>query len=371
MKGLTVPHTSIDRRHFLATSAAAGASILFPGTRTLAQPAPADSEADVSFFLVSDTHFLANKDQPTKLDEKSIMTCRGLVDTLNKLPGTTIPGESGGGTVLSPRGVIHGGDMIDTGDKLGGPYATMIETEWSAFVDEYGLSGTDGRLKYPVYEVYGNHDGPSGTELPVQKVIERNRKRPGLKNVSDNGLHYSWDWGPIHFVNLGIVVGSDPKLQRAGRYNPLDSLSFMKSDLERHVGQSGRPVILTHHVDVARYSKPCDEQAKASGVEWDSCDVKAYHRALQPYNIVSILYGHTHVRKIYRWNGTPEGVAEGIPVFNVDNGSHFSNDDQAFFYFRLKGNALTVREVHSKDRWRSYSWTPQVWTQTISLGNPL
>ncbi len=361
-------NSTLDRRQFLATSVAAGVGAVWSGSVLAAELSPA-SEADVAFFFVSDTHFLANKEQPSKLDEKSIATCRGLVDTLNKLPGTDIPADAGGGTVLKPRGVIHGGDLIDTGDKNGGPHPAMIDTEWAGFVEQFGLNGTDGRLQHPVYEVHGNHDSPGGTGLPVRKIIERNKTRPGLKNVSENGLHYSWDWGPVHFVNLGIVVGSDPELKRPGRYNPLDSFGFLTSDLKQNVGASGRPVVITHHVDVARYCKECDEQAKPANGEWDSCDVRAYHRALKPYNIAAILYGHTHSRVVYRWDGTPDCAADGISVFNVDNGSHFSSSEQAFFYFHLHGNSLTVREIQTKDRWQSFAWTPQVWTQPVSLGN--
>ena len=36
---------------------------------------------------------------------------------------------------------------------------------------------------------------------------ERSQRRTGLKNVSPNGLHYSWDWAGVHFIALGIVVG--------------------------------------------------------------------------------------------------------------------------------------------------------------------
>ena len=202
----------------------------------------------------------------------------------------------------------------------------------------------------------------------MQKIIERNKTRPGLKNVSPNGLHYSWDWGPIHFVNLGIVVGSDPDLKRPGRYNPLESLGFLKGDLDKHVGASGRPIIITHHVDLARYCTACDLQAKPSGGEWDSCDVHAYHGAIKPYNVIAILYGHTHTRNIFRWDGVSPKADSGIHVFNVDNEAHFSCGAQAFFYFQLTGTKLTVRELQTKDRWQTTFWTPQTWTQTVTLG---
>ncbi len=73
-------------------------------------------------------------------------------------------------------------------------------------------------------------------------------------NLSENGLHYSWDWAGVHFVALGIVVGDAPEVTRKRRYAPLGSLPFLQQDLEKHVGKSGRPVVLVHHVDVHRYS---------------------------------------------------------------------------------------------------------------------
>lgn len=146
----------------------------------------------VAFFLVGDTHFLANKEDTAKLDERSAGVTGRLVDWLNKLPGTEIPRTAGGGTVVAPRGVIHAGDCIDTGDKAD---VKMQQTEWAAFADAYGLTGKDGRLKVPVYEVHGNHDSPRGDGLAVRKIIERNKTRPGVSNVSTNGVHYSWDWG--------------------------------------------------------------------------------------------------------------------------------------------------------------------------------
>ncbi len=359
--------TLMNRRQFLATTSASAGAMAFGTARSHESAASSPSDNDVAFFLISDTHFLARKDEPAKIDDRSITTCRGLIDTLNSLPGTKIPEHVGGGIVTVPRGVIHAGDLIDSADKNGGPHPQMIETEWSAFVEECGLKGTEGRLKFPIYEVHGNHDGPSGDSIPVRQIIARNKSRPGLTNVSENGLHYSWDWGPVHFVNLGIVVGSDPALNRPGRYNPLGSLGFLKSDLEQNVGTSGRPVVITHHVDVARYSKPCEEQAQPSGGEWDSCDVLAFHRTIRSFNVMAVLYGHTHVRNIFRWDGTPQKAENGVPVFNVDNGSHFSSNEQAFFYFHLRGDLLTVREVQTKDRWRTYRWTPQTWTQSVSL----
>lgn len=327
----------------------------------------ADTKAQdepIAFFLVGDTHILANKQDPAKLDDRSAALTTRLIDVLNKLRGTEIPQSAGGGTVVAPRGLIHAGDCIDTGDKAN---LKMQETEWKAFADGFGLTGKDGRLRMPVYEVHGNHDSPRGDGLAVQKIIERNKTRPGVTNMSKNGLHYSWDWGHVHFINLGIVVGQVEDVKRRRRYGPHGSLDFLISDLKEKVGASGRPVVLTHHVDMLRYSQSLPvEDKKAEGMEWDPADVKGYYDALQGYRIAAILYGHTHARNVFRWDGSARAAKEGIPVFNVSKSSHFSAKQQAFFYIEIRANTVTTREYQTKDGWETGSWTAQTWSAPIA-----
>src|SRR5581483_8624146 len=111
-------------------------------------------------FLVGDTHYLANRERPQELDSTSRAVTSRLVDWLNRLPGTALPAEAGGGTVVPPRGVIHAGDLIDSGDKTGANAQAMQQTEWRAFEEDYGLTGRDGRLHWPVYEVLCSYDSP-------------------------------------------------------------------------------------------------------------------------------------------------------------------------------------------------------------------
>jgi predicted phosphodiesterase len=345
----------LTRRQFVATAAACGVAL--PSFLKVAAAQPAGES--LGFFVIGDTHVLANQEDPAKLDERSTMVTSRLVEMLNKLPGTEIPEVAGGGTVLAPRGVIHAGDCIDTGDKAN---VKMQETECAAFADVFGLTGRDGRLNLPVYEVHGNHDSPRGDGLAVKQIIARNQRRPDVTNVSSNGLHYSWDWGRFHFVNLGIVVGHTADVTRKRRYAPLESLAFLIGDLKEKVGDSGRPVVCTHHVDVLRYAQPLPiDDKKAEGMEWDPADVKSFHDALRGYNIAAILYGHTHARNIYRWNGSNKAATDGIPTFNVDNSSHFGGQQQAFFYFETRGDELIVREYRTTDAWQTGSWTPQTW----------
>ncbi|MFN7628859.1 MAG: metallophosphoesterase [Pirellula sp.] len=356
----------LNRRNFLQQSLVAAASCNAVCRHSFGALQSAPSESPVAFFAIGDTHYFANEKSPSSLDETSLAVCRGLIDTMNSLPGTAIPEEAGGGVVGSIRGVMHAGDIIDTGDKRGATQSAMQRTEWDGYVADYGLTGTEGRLKFPVFEVHGNHDSPSGDGLAIDGLIERNRRRT-VASISANGLHYSWDWGPLHCIHLGIVVGGDRSVSQKRRYNPMESLDFLIGDLEQHVGDSRRPVWLTHHVDVVRYSKSCDAtDEKNLGMEWNPCDVGAYYRAIEKANIVAILYGHTHVRNVQRWNGTPDKTESGIQLLNVDNSSHFSGGNQAFFYVEVDATELRVRECSTKDAWQSHFWTPTIWKIPIA-----
>lgn len=346
---------NLSRRDFLGLAAAAP----FANPLLAQQPAAADP---VAFFLVGDTHYLAARDKPNALTENSQITNSRLIEQLNRLPGTAIDERAGGGKVAAPRGVLHAGDLIDTGDKTGPEARRMQEIEVAAYLADYGLTGRDGKLKCPVYEVHGNHDGPQGEGPMISSIRDRNKTRPGLVNVSQNGLHYSWDWGNVHFVCLGIVVGALKEPGRRRRYNPHDSYQFLVDDLAKNVAKTDKRVILMHHVDVARYSVECDANAAAGAHEWDPCDVRGYYEALRDYKVLGILYGHTHARSVFRWNGTRKPAEKaGIPTFNNDNSAHFNSESQAFLYFEIGPREMIVREFATSDRWRTGSWTPTTW----------
>lgn len=354
---------ALSRREFLAAGAGAACSLLTPNL-------PAEtgsSKLDLSFWHVSDTHFYADEMNPDRIDSQSAEVNDRVIKLLNTLPGTELPASVGGGVLPRPVGVIHTGDMIDSGDKSGGIHTKMQQTEWAAYVERYGLTGSDGRIEYPVYELHGNHDSPHGGGLVLEQIVERNKKRPGVGNVSKNGLHYSWDWGPVHFICLGIVVGGSKETRRQRRYNPLESFDFLQSDLAEKVGKSGRPVIVCHHVDVARYTGPCDPNAPYQNkYEWDPCDVHAFYKAIQPYNVLAVIYGHTHVRKIYKWDGISANAKTGVDVFNVDDASHYRGAAHGIYHFHITESQMTVREYATRDHWKTAAWVPAL-TKPITL----
>jgi hypothetical protein len=344
----------LQRRHFIRQLAYSTAAL------GLSRYSRAADESLARFFVVADTHYCADADAITRMDETSALYNARLVEWLNKLPGTRFPDEVGGGEVPMPHGVIHAGDIVDNADKQG-PKLQMAEAEIAAFVADWGLNGGDAKLRWAVREVHGNHDGPRGDSVVISEIKNRNQRRAGLTNLSPNGLHYSWDWAGVHFVALGIVVGDAPEITRTRRFSPLGSLPFLRQDLAEHVGRSGRPVVLVHHVDVARYCEPVADDIVVKH-EWDYGDVQAYRETLKPYRVAASICGHTHVRNIFRWNGTKNTKAvEGTPFLNTDNGAHFNSETQAFLQVEITASSIRVREFATRDGWLNGAWTPQAW----------
>jgi cytolysin (calcineurin-like family phosphatase) len=199
--------------------------------------------------------------------------------------------------------------------------------------------------------------------LVIDAICARNKNRKSLTNISENGLHYSWDWNGVHFINLGIVVGEGKAVNQKRRYSPMNSLEFLISDLKSKVSDTGKPVVITHHVDMIRYVVDTPNSTTLAK-EWDATDVKAFYAALKGYKIAAINYGHTHVRNIFRWAGGPKVTASeepAIPVFNTDNASHFNSKQQAFLHFTLTDMETTVREFGTTDSWQTGTWKDQMW----------
>ncbi len=233
---------------------------------------------DTFFFLiVSDSHYGKSDHQ------KNLET----ISRMNAIEGTDLPGWLTG-RVGKPLGVIHCGDILD------GP----SDSAWQLFEQDYGLTG-DAKLKFPVYETFGNHDG--GLDQVVrQAVIRRNPKRPALAGISENGLNYSWDWNGVHFINLGSYPGNE-WIDTCGWCHyfkdsfrePLFSRNFLRKDLLKNVGSSGRPVVLVQHYGWDDFSK----------LWWTVTDRDSLAAVIKPYNIIGIFHGHSHAVENRQWNG--------------------------------------------------------------------
>jgi len=121
---------------------------------------------------------------------------------MNELPGNNWPEKLGGGFIGFPRGVLALGDLIDDGDKTG-----QTDIEWLHFEEQFGLDGTDGLLRFPVFEGWGNHDGPPEKfikqRVSVQRQIRwRNQRRLDqqlIPQVSERiALRLGLEWNPFY-----------------------------------------------------------------------------------------------------------------------------------------------------------------------------
>jgi len=244
---------------------------------------------DVTFFAGSDGHYgIGGNDE---LNQQ-------VIDMMNSLAGTPVPEDIGGGVVRTPRGVVLSGDLLDNGSRP--ESAPQI---WKRFCADFGLAG-DGRLVFPVYEGFGNHDGGPGRSVVRKGIRERNRRRRGLAMVSANGLHYAWDWDHVHLVQLNLFGGDGPAdvaNVNPQAHDPEGALAFLKRDLARNVGESGRPVVIFQH-----FGWPPDGM---SG--WWSPEAKErFFEVVKPYHVACMVHGHSHAATVYRWKGI-QVIADG------------------------------------------------------------
>ena len=330
-----------------------------------------------AFIVTGDCQYQAEKSaSPKKLDPYAEIANSRFIKLLNKFSGKAISRKLGGGKVSRDiLGVIVTGDLIDSLDKRGGNYPAMQRFEWERFQADYGLKGGDGRLPWPVYELHGNHDGPQGDTFVIEGIISRNTKRPGVNSRSENGLHYSWDWGPLHLINLGIFVGLGEKKRTGHHYAPRSSLDFLKKDLPAQVGDSGRPVIINFHLPpfIAEY-------------DWPKEDLAEFWKTINAYNVIALFHGHTHGSppSRNRWNGkqfAPK-LKDGLDLFNPDdsgaariagnNPKKGTGLAHGVLYVELtdrpgdKNDTFLVRSYATRDNWRTHGWHSS-WNRKVSI----
>jgi cytolysin (calcineurin-like family phosphatase) len=287
---------------------------------TFVLPAIAFAAEPVTFLVTSDSHYEAI--EKVERNDRNRVT----IERMNVITEQSWPEKLGGGKIGKPLGVLALGDLIDDGDKAG-----ETEIEWRHFEEQFGLDGTDGLLKYPVFEGFGNHDGPPAPFIKQKRSVQAEIKRrntlrlenKAISNVSPNGLHYSWDWNGVHLVQTNTYPAD--KQNAKVRYSlpwhdPQLALQFVKDDLAKNVGASGRPVIIVAH---------CGFDTDW----WVAEDWAAFYHAVKPYNVIGYFYGHsgTGLRK---WK--PEG--EMIPLDGVNTGQ----TEKGFFVVEISDERMRL-----------------------------
>lgn len=270
---------------------------------------------DITFFITADTHYGDNDDN----NDEAISANQTTIDIINTLPGAPYPSAIGG-TVDTPRAVVVVGDLTED----------TLSEEWEWFTADYGVNG-EGRLKYPVYEGWGNHDFHDNRMFVMNGIHERNRKRTGLTNISSNGYHYSWDWDNIHFIQLNIYPGTNTGDPNSWG-NPADSLPFLIDDLEKYAGSSNKAVVLFMHFSFDSWMLK----------HWQSWEQDAFYDAVKDYNIIAMFGGHGHEFLYGNW--------QGIDYYEIP-ASQPVEDNKGFGVIHITNNKLTVCVYSNTDSW--------------------
>ncbi len=328
------------------------------------------AEERIAFLVTGDPQYVAEYSHtPAALDPYSEQANARFLEVIRNFPGEGIP-EKRGTVSKSIRGVIVTGDLIDSADKNGPRYEAMQKFEWARWLRDYNA------LPWPVYELHGNHDGPQGDTFIVDDIVRRNKKRKDVVNISRNGLHYSWDWGPLHLVNLGMLIGGGDERREGHHYAARGSLEFLRSDLAKHVSESGRPVILCCHLH------PFGPE-----FDWPKEDLAALWELVSRYNVIALFHGHTHGSppSRTRWDGktfSPKHPDSALDIFNPDDSGAAKTDKRnptkgvglrhGFLYVEVidrPGSDTDLFRVFSlltKDNWATREWGP-AWTRGIRI----
>ncbi|MHC4399309.1 MAG: metallophosphoesterase family protein [Planctomycetota bacterium] len=179
------------------------------------------------------------------------------IEAMNELPGTQYP-EAIGGTVDRPAFVLGCGDI----------------TEWptTAAKNAYDALIT-GRMKYPSYDMMGNHD--TGGKMPSDTMKRWIIARHG-------GVSYTFDSGGVRFIVLFSKY--DENLDSPAQPIAKDALNDLRNKLAK-VPEPAPVVVATHLCYDAVTNKP--ELTEAFGNA----------------NVILVLGGHYHKAKVDRFGG--------------------------------------------------------------------
>jgi hypothetical protein len=196
---------SFTRRNILQLIGAGAVSTALPKVLRGAQKNGEDKQKErkpLTFFGWSDTHI------PVYGDTSKLWPA---VDTMNILPGKTYP-KNIGGVVDTPTFVFNCGDITDwPTHQAKKAYEDLITK----------------RLKYPSYEILGNHDeaGANGVMGAPPIMKEWFKRRYG-------DLSYTFDKGGVHFVCPFSAY--DESLGNPAQDITTEALDFIRKYLHRH-----------------------------------------------------------------------------------------------------------------------------------------
>lgn len=173
----------------------------------------------------------------------------------------------------------------------------------------FGLKGTEGPLKLPVFEMIGNHDKVARGPWVADQVAARH-----------GGRYYAWDWDDIHLLALGEAPDDD-------------GLAFLEKDLAQVARDV--PVVIFFHLALLG---PWSTESWFNDVYKERL-----YRLIERHNVVAIFHGHHHATGHYRWHG-----------IDVWKPGAVKNDAHTFAVVHVTESAWTLG---------SYDWEQEAWGQ--------
>jgi hypothetical protein len=203
-----------------------------------------------TFFGWSDQHIKADGDGAHLVPA---------IEAMNALPGRPYP-QALGGTVEKPAFVFNTGDI----------------SEWPsrAALDTYEQLITK-RLKFPSYEIAGNHD--LGGLSPSDTILSWLRQRHGA-------LRYTFEKGGVHFIALFSEY--DEKLNDPAQPITKEALDYLRQALAKV--PKGKPVVVATHLCFEAITNR-DQFVDAFG----------------DANVILVLGGHYHKATVNHYRGIP------------------------------------------------------------------
>jgi hypothetical protein len=212
-----------------------------------AENAPGQPAA-LTFFGWSDQHIQADGNGEHLIPA---------IDAMNALPGRAYP-DAVGGTVEKPAFVFGLGDI----------------SEWPsrAAIDTYEQLITK-RLKFPSYEIAGNHDlgGLSPSNTVLNWLIQRH-----------GALRYTFEKGGVSFI--GLFSEYDEKLNNPAQPITKAALDYLRQALAKV--PKGKPVVVATHLCFDAITNR-DELVDAFG----------------DANVILVLGGHYHKATVNKYRG--------------------------------------------------------------------
>jgi len=219
----------------------------------------------LTFFGWSDTHI------PVHGDGSKLWPA---IDAMNSLPGKTFP-KNIGGVVEAPAFVFNCGDI----------------THWPTHQAKKTYEDLiTKRLKYPSYEILGNHDeaGADGVKDAPPIMKEWFKIRYG-------DLCYTFDQGGVHFVCPFSAY--DESLMNPAQDLTAEALDFIRKNLHRHYSPNLVPEKL---VSVPKETPV----VVATHLCFDAMTNRdAFVDALKDANVIMVLGGHYHKAQVKSYRG--------------------------------------------------------------------